>query len=79
MKYYSKQVVGSVVVSVESKTVKALSPGFVEATKTEYDTFIASLPVHELKISEVFIPLNPSMSIAARVTHIEEFLTGVIK
>jgi len=37
------------------------------------------IPLPEPEPPIVFIPLNPSMSIAARVAHIEEFLTGVVK
>jgi len=45
--YYYKQVIGGVIVSVESKSRKAVSPDFVKATKAEYDSFIASLPLVE--------------------------------
>ncbi|GAJ02297.1 unnamed protein product [marine sediment metagenome] len=31
--------------SVEAKSIASISPGFIKATKAEYDTFIASLPV----------------------------------
>lgn len=42
--YYSEQVVDGQIVSVESKSVEALSPNFVRATEAEYDSFMASLP-----------------------------------
>lgn len=45
--YYYKQVKDGVITSVESKSVDTASPGFIKATKTEYDNFIASLPVIE--------------------------------
>ncbi len=44
---YFKQVKGGVIASVEAKSVDIASPGFVKATKAEYDNFIASLPVRE--------------------------------
>jgi len=43
--YYYKQVKSSKIVSVEAKSVDVASPEFIEATKAEYDAFIASLPV----------------------------------
>lgn len=45
--YYYKQVKEGVIVSVESKSSNVASPDFIEATKAEYDDFIASLPVIE--------------------------------
>ena len=45
--YYYKLVEDEKITSVESKSVNVASPNFVEATKGEYDTFMASLPVIE--------------------------------
>lgn len=45
--YYFKQVEYGEIVSVESKSVEIASPNFFKATKTEYDDFIASLPIVE--------------------------------
>ena len=45
--YYYKRVQDSVIVSVEAKSLDAVSPNFTNATKTEYDGFIAALPVVE--------------------------------
>ncbi len=45
--YYYKQINDGEIVSVEAKNLDAVSPGFVEATKAEYDEFLASLPVIE--------------------------------
>ena len=45
--YYFKLVEDEKITSVESKSVNVASPGFVEATKGEYDTFMASLPAIE--------------------------------
>lgn len=42
--YYFKQMDNGNIVGVESKTANVPSPNFVEATKGEYDEFIASLP-----------------------------------
>ena len=43
--YYYKQVRNKAITSIESKSVDAASPGFVRASKKEYETFIVSLPV----------------------------------
>ena len=42
--YYYKQVKDGNIVSVEAKSLDAISPNFVKATKAEYDGFIVSLP-----------------------------------
>ena len=45
--YYYKQIKDGEITSVEAKSLDATSPNFVEATKAEYDGFIAALPVVE--------------------------------
>ena len=45
--YYYKQLKDGKIVSVEAKSLRAISPNFVEATEVEYDNYIASLPVVE--------------------------------
>ncbi len=45
--YYYKQIKDGNIVSVEAKSIDIISPSFVKATKTEYNEFIASLPVVE--------------------------------
>ncbi len=45
--FYYKQVKDGKIVSVEAKSIDAISPNFIKAKKTEYDNFIASLPVIE--------------------------------
>lgn len=42
--YYFKQIEDGTIISVESKSVDVTSPDFVRASKTEYDSYIASLP-----------------------------------
>ncbi len=42
--FYFKQMDDSNIISVESKTVNVPSLNFIEATKEEYDGYIASLP-----------------------------------
>ena len=44
-RYYSNQVDGQQILSVESKTTPKLSPGFVRASKKTHDNFIGALPV----------------------------------
>ncbi|GAJ21172.1 unnamed protein product, partial [marine sediment metagenome] len=45
--YYYKKVENGEIVSVEAKSLDAISPSFVKATKEEYNAFIASLPEPE--------------------------------
>ena len=45
--YYYKQIKDGKIFSVEAKSLDATSPNFIKATKVEYDSFIASLPVFE--------------------------------
>ncbi len=42
--YYYKQVANGGVVSVEAKSKDISSPSFVKATKSEYESYLASLP-----------------------------------
>ena len=42
--FYYKQIKDGRIVSVESKSRDVKSPGFVKATKSEYDGYLASLP-----------------------------------
>lgn len=75
--YYYKQVKDEQIVSVEAKSKPALSQDFVEATKAEYDTFIASLPAIEPEPPPSFIPQNLALGIEQRVSHIEAFLKQI--
>lgn len=45
--FYYKQVEQGEIISVEAKDKASISPNFINATKAEYDTFIASLPPPE--------------------------------
>lgn len=45
--YYFKQVKNGNIISVESKSVNVKSPGFVTASRAEYDSFLALLPLPE--------------------------------
>lgn len=87
--FYYKQVKESKIISIESKSLDAISPNFVKATKAEYDDFIASLPppeppepvrdygseIDELKAETLppFEPL-PGTGIPEKVEYIEQFL-----
>lgn len=42
--FYYKQIKEGKITSVEAKSKASISPNFIEATKAEYDTSIASLP-----------------------------------
>lgn len=42
--FYYKQITANKIVSIEVKSIESISPGFIRATKAEYDNFIASLP-----------------------------------
>lgn len=42
--YYFKKVVNGLIISVETKSVKVASPGFVKATKIEVEKHLATLP-----------------------------------
>lgn len=75
--YYYKQVQDGDIISVEAKSRPALSPTFVEATKSEYDQFIASLPAVEPQPPLTFTPKNPALGIEQRVTHVEAFLESL--
>ena len=70
--YYYKQVKDGTITSVEAKSRDATSPSFIKATKAEYDSFIASLPVIEPEPSLVFEP--PETGIPEKVKYIEEYL-----
>lgn len=70
MMYYYKKVKDGVIVSVESKSVKVASPNFIETTKAEYDSFIASLPV---------IEAEPPRNLEAEIDGIKERLTKIEK
>lgn len=45
--FYYKRITNEQIVSVEAKSRASTSPHFIEATRAEYDSFIASLPVIE--------------------------------
>lgn len=47
--FYYKQIKDGKIISVEAKSNDTTSPNFVEATKAEYEEFIASLPINEPK------------------------------
>jgi len=72
--YYYKQVIDNVITSVESKSVKVASPGFIEAVKLEYDVFIASLPITEPALPLVFTASPPGEALGNRLNNIEDFL-----
>lgn len=76
--YYYKQVKDGEIVSVEAKSLDAASIDFVEATKAEYDAFMASLPVVEPELPLVFEPpVGTGMS--ERIGYIEQFLKRAFK
>lgn len=67
MKYY-KQIKDNQIISVEAKSIKSASPNFIQATKAEYDGFIASLPTPE--------PSQPVRDLGADIDKINEKLAG---
>lgn len=73
MRYYYKRVEDKIIVGVEAKSLPSVSPGFVEATKEEYNCFIASLPVIDPELI-IFTPINPHLGVEQRLTHVEQFL-----
>jgi len=62
--FYYKQVQDDKIISVEAKSLDATSPDFVEATKAEYDSFIASLPIPE--------PPKPPRDLAKEIIELQE-------
>jgi len=73
--YYFKKVEDGVIISVEAKSVNVASPDFIEATKQEYDDFLASLPEPEPPMPcPEFEHSNPAHDPPTRILHIEEFL-----
>lgn len=47
--FYYKKMKGKTIISIESKSKDIASPGFIPATENEYNQFIASLPVSQIK------------------------------
>ena len=70
--YYFKQVKDNRIVSVEAKSVNVASPGFVEASKAEYDDFVASLPAPE-------VPIKPVRDFAAEIDDLKARLEKLEK
>lgn len=64
--FYYKQIKDGKITSIEAKSLDAISPNFIKATKAEYDTFISSLPEpqppeptpDQLRLSEI-VALSP--------------------
>lgn len=78
MMYYFKLVLQGTITSIEAKSVDIASPGFVTATKEEYDTFLASLPPPEPPLAcPEFSTSPPGQAPPARLDNIEEFLYEV--
>jgi len=63
--YYFKRVTDGEVTGVESKSVDVVSPGFVKATRREYDDFIFALSVVEPEL------LEPGRDLTAEIDEIK--------
>ena len=72
--YYFKLIKDGKITSVEAKSVNITSSDFVKATKSEYNSFMASLPVSELKPPLVFEPPGGT-GLPEKIAYIEEFLS----
>ena len=69
--YYFKQVENGNIISIESKNVDVKSPGFVKATKAEYDGFHASLPPTNL--------VEPPRDLLAEIDELKARLDKITK